>query len=676
MKSIFNQVKTLKINVKKINRVIVVSNKKIKKISSDKNRLLRRNREDQKRIRKESYLEGKQVFSPLVRAARKIASRPLSLFDRVKNFLEIILTGIIVNNLPIIIKKISEFFDNNKWIIDTIKFVFKSFGNGLSTLIKFVDSINKSDTDKSIENAKKLKGEFERLDKNLDKDNSYVDSKISELEKEQNKNDREKDEQPKPEKTKIKNDASSDKVEVSNPNQKRIMPPSRQPKKMTDDVPKFAKGGKVESNVRNSGPETKKTMVSSSSDSSGSVKSKRAVQTVNYFSFFSRNNEVSEEIAIKDANNKETFKDILTTLKNIQKLNDEMGDVTAGRSTPGGGSPSYFDEAIEIDPTEIIGTVGDTGISAGAHLHIEDLQTSGGRIPRSLVDNILVNGNPVSSGTLTSGIGMRGHPVHGVRKFHAGEDWDQGWENKPITLRNGIKFVGYVPQGSDPRFHGYGNVVIVQNTDGKKYFLAHLNSGPRNLQALKRKQEEKRIARTPKDLISAFDKIRIAAQRAGSPNPDITAAIAMLESGWLSNPNSVYALSGGTNPFGQTGRGSKGFVIGKDRQKHAVYNNLEEGVKVHVNAWRDFYNGKNPRQMLESLRNAGYNKVDPNWVNKIMRIYNQMNRTSSSPVSAIPKSTNIALLNSSSSEDENMVVVNRTVIIKDSKLMPYPYPVG
>ena len=122
----------------------------------------------------------------------------------------------------------------------------------------------------------------------------------------------------------------------------------------------------------------------------------------------------------------------------------------------------------------------------------------------------------------------------------------------------------------------------------------------------------------------AFEKIRKIAEKVGSPNPSVTAAIAMLETGWLANPNSVYFASGKTNPFGQTGKGPKGSVIGKDGQEHAVYNSLEEGVKSHVNRWKSSYIGKTPQEIIENIRTGrgkgapGQYNTNPGWTQDVM----------------------------------------------------------
>ncbi len=110
---------------------------------------------------------------------------------------------------------------------------------------------------------------------------------------------------------------------------------------------------------------------------------------------------------------------------------------------------------------------------------------------------------------------------------------------------------------------------------------------------------------------SAYDSIRAAAVAAGSSDPDTTAAIAMHESGWLKG-GGVFERSGGTNPFGQTGEGPSGYVMGADGQRHAVYPSLLEGVKAHIRRWGSYY-GRTPQETLSNMVRGGYNSTDPNW---------------------------------------------------------------
>ena len=144
------------------------------------------------------------------------------------------------------------------------------------------------------------------------------------------------------------------------------------------------------------------------------------------------------------------------------------------------------------------------------------------------------------------------------------------------------------------------------------------------------------------DQQEAFEKIRKIAEKVGSPNPSVTAAIAMIESGWLSNPNSVYFASGKTNPFGQSGRGPKGSVPGRNGQEFAVYNNLEEGVKAHVDRWKSSYIGNTPEEIIENIRRGAgpgapgmyNNEPGANWTAKILSAYRSGTQPKPSKVSS------------------------------------------
>lgn len=144
---------------------------------------------------------------------------------------------------------------------------------------------------------------------------------------------------------------------------------------------------------------------------------------------------------------------------------------------------------------------------------------------------------------------------------------------------------------------------------------------------------------------SSFNRVREAASAAGSPNPELTAAIAMYKSGWLGkgNDKSVFASSGGTNPFGQTGVGPAGFVVGRDRQKHAVYENLEQGVAAHMKRWGSMY-GDTPEQTLSQMVKGGYNTVNPEWKSNINKIYSERLTKSLSEVNGGKPSLNANII--------------------------------
>ena len=84
----------------------------------------------------------------------------------------------------------------------------------------------------------------------------------------------------------------------------------------------------------------------------------------------------------------------------------------------------------------------------------------------------------------------------------------------------------------------------------------------------------------PKDQKQAFKKVYDIAVKFNDPVPELTAAQAMNESGWLTSE----PTRKDNNPFGQTGSGTAGTFHGKDRD-WARYKTLEDAVKAHIDKW-------------------------------------------------------------------------------------------
>ena len=90
----------------------------------------------------------------------------------------------------------------------------------------------------------------------------------------------------------------------------------------------------------------------------------------------------------------------------------------------------------------------------------------------------------------------------------------------------------------------------------------------------------------------AFDHIyKLAKKVGGTKYPEIVAAQAMHETGYLVNPNSVYFASNKTNPFGQTGDRGYGTIPRKNSSVGwTLYPNLETAVRDHIKLWHDVNN--------------------------------------------------------------------------------------
>lgn len=136
----------------------------------------------------------------------------------------------------------------------------------------------------------------------------------------------------------------------------------------------------------------------------------------------------------------------------------------------------------------VVGYVGSTGRSSGPHIHIETgdgYGGAGGDIPKSVLDNIIVNGKSLSSYPMGDG--------KGAGRGHRGFDYPMNG-NEPIVLKGGLKFVEY-----DEGWNGaYGNSLVLSDSSGAKYLIAHLSAGPKDPKKIKELQEKQRVATATK----------------------------------------------------------------------------------------------------------------------------------------------------------------------------------
>jgi rare lipoprotein A len=438
-----NQIKKLKLNVTNIRSVLISSNKELKKLKTEKNNLITSQIKKENQKSKEERLENKVTgLSSLKNIGKSIMSGPMSLFDKVMEFAGVILLGILVNNLPTIISNIKTFFSENAWWINGIIDIGKFIGKSISGLISIMSGTDMSGTEAG---RKKIDGQLQQLKSTL----GDIEGKKKQLD-----------------------DALSGKGGKNAPAKMSLLGDLPKPVKK-------AKGGPVS---QRSGT----TKTQSSRTSGGTVtesgRVKRARQTTNYFGTFNESIKVAKETSTLDEKNLESFKEVSDNMKDFFK---NLTSVTPaifgppGSSDPGPGAGI----GIPVDPNEVVGKAGTTGLSTGVHIHFEHLGTDKTYLPSQVRDNIFVGGRKLSDWTKTSDAGMRLHPILKVMKYHSGEDWGGMPLGAPITLGPGLKYVNYTSSS-----HGYGNSIIIEDNDGKRYRLAHLDSGPVNLAALKAKQ--------------------------------------------------------------------------------------------------------------------------------------------------------------------------------------------
>jgi len=130
------QVQQLKLNVTNINSFLKKSNKKYIDLKKSNKAIVSQEVKKTKVKTKESKVEQRisPKTSPLA-AVKKIASPSMSMFDKIINFGSILATGVFLNFLPAIKKKIDDFKKDNKEVIDnvvsTLTYV-KNFGEDVA----------------------------------------------------------------------------------------------------------------------------------------------------------------------------------------------------------------------------------------------------------------------------------------------------------------------------------------------------------------------------------------------------------------------------------------------------------------------------------------------------------------------------------------------------------------
>lgn len=169
-----------------------------------------------------------------------------------------------------------------------------------------------------------------------------------------------------------------------------------------------------------------------------------------------------------DGNNPSAYKkSVANIIKTMTPKNDGKGGGNGNRKMNG-------DRFFGIDSKgKVVGRIGRTGRSSGPHLHIETgngYGGAGGYIPQNVLNNIIIDGKPLSSYNMGDGLG--------AGRNHRGFDYPIR-SGAPITLKGNLKLSEY-----DSGYNaGYGNSIIITDGNGRQYLLGHLSSGPEGIKA-------------------------------------------------------------------------------------------------------------------------------------------------------------------------------------------------
>jgi len=128
------EVKKLKLNVTNINSFLKKSNKDYVAIKKNNKRLVSDQVKRKKTKEKEKTIEKKSVGGSALSNVKDVAKSSVGIFDKILSFGGILLSGILLNALPSIKKKVDKFAKDNKEIIGNVTkslIVVKDFGVNL-----------------------------------------------------------------------------------------------------------------------------------------------------------------------------------------------------------------------------------------------------------------------------------------------------------------------------------------------------------------------------------------------------------------------------------------------------------------------------------------------------------------------------------------------------------------
>ena len=114
------EVQKLKLNVTNINSFLKKSSKDYTKVKKDNKRLVSDQVKRNKTKEKEKTIEKKSVGGSALSNVKDVAKSSAGIFDKILSFGGILLSGILLNALPSIKKKIDEFAEENKEVINNV----------------------------------------------------------------------------------------------------------------------------------------------------------------------------------------------------------------------------------------------------------------------------------------------------------------------------------------------------------------------------------------------------------------------------------------------------------------------------------------------------------------------------------------------------------------------------
>lgn len=481
------QITRLKINATNLKNSLVGYNKQLSKLNAEESKLVFNSQRRQIQKQKEESVERSPIGGALENIKSKIVAGPLSFFDKLKEFVGIVLLGVLINNLPALINKLKKFFSDNQWLVDIVKFTFNALDKGIMGMIWLVDQYPVG-VMKAMDNERRwVAGE-------IDKVISLAESAYSIWNKFLNA-------PPEPPSgtggptggplPKVPSPAAPSPTAPTAPPAAPSQPsstptPASKPKG-------YAKGGTITSGQRS-------TIAPKFRGATATPQGRKAIESIDSFENFSTvatGTKINSQLLADKNGINETFVKVNDSFSQFLKLHEKKDKKTSPKgdrpldemdpesSRPGSSDPLIPFTAIGLEKEDIIGTIGSTGESSGPHLHIEWGNGWGDRGNRQLSASIL-NGVFIGGQSLAQirASGGQGDGL-GADRGHRGFDFPAP-PGTPITLGPGVRYGDY----SHGYNAGYGNVVIVVDSNGQEYLLGHLSGGP-SAEALRKIKEKK-----------------------------------------------------------------------------------------------------------------------------------------------------------------------------------------
>ena len=132
--------------------------------------------QEQKKINRENFIEGKKkVGGKMGAVGKRLAAPALGFIDKIKEFFGTLLIGLAITNIPILIKKVQTWLEENEDLINTVKAVISGFGSALQVLVNIFTTgqpgtslEDLQEQNKELQKAEKEFADGGPLDKELD----------------------------------------------------------------------------------------------------------------------------------------------------------------------------------------------------------------------------------------------------------------------------------------------------------------------------------------------------------------------------------------------------------------------------------------------------------------------------------------------------------------------------